>query len=488
MAHVQKRTRTNGSPVYVVKWRTPDGKHRSKGGFRTKKEADAYAVTVDYSAKRGAVFDPRSGEVPFREAAQLWLESRHDLKPRTRAGYTYALAPAAQHRGDARQLCIDAVFGGYPLNAITRPYISEWISRMVAAGKKPSTVKHAYFLVRMVLGQAVADGRLATNPADYVKLPSERGVGSGTPGVVDDPDMFLTAAQVSALVDATPWPYNVLVHVAAWAGLRAAELAGLQVGDVDIPNLQGTPSHAYGRVMNPNAVAKPGILRVERTVMFRAGEEHSYDTPKTRGSRRRVPLPPATVALLRGCLARHPYGPASGHYDPVAPLFPAFRLAAATPTGRAGATAGATAGERATAQAARLAELDAGEAAARLELDWGKPIRHSTFYKAIFRPAVMRANRLAGEDVEAAPAFGTPGVQLPPRLKFHALRHTYASLCVAAGIPPLEIARFMGHAKVTTTLSVYAHLFQDDHTDAMAALAGMATPPPANVVPLRGAG
>ncbi|WP_278313731.1 hypothetical protein [Lolliginicoccus levis] len=59
---------------------------------------------------------------------------------------------------------------------------------------------------------------------------------------------------------------------------------------------------------------------------------------------------------------------------------------------------------------------------------------------------------------------------------------------MAAGIPPLEIARFMGHAKVTTTLSVYAHLFQDDHTDAMAALAGMATPPPANVVPIRGAG
>ena len=52
---------------------------------------------------------------------------------------------------------------------------------------------------------------------------------------MDDPAQFLTAAQVSALVAATPWPYNVLVHVAAWAGLRAAELAGLQVGDVELP-------------------------------------------------------------------------------------------------------------------------------------------------------------------------------------------------------------------------------------------------------------
>ena len=113
------------------------------------------------------------------------------------------------------RLGIDAVFGGYPLNKITREQISAWVQKMVAAGKKPSTVRHAYFLVRMVLAQAVADGRLATNPADYVKLPSESSPHGGTAGVVDDPAQFLTAAQVSALVDATPWPYNVYVHVAA---------------------------------------------------------------------------------------------------------------------------------------------------------------------------------------------------------------------------------------------------------------------------------
>ena len=80
-----------------------------------------------------------------------------------------------------------------------------------------------------------------------------------------------------------------------------------------------------------------------------------------------------------------------------------------------------------------------------------------------------------------------PTAALPPALKFHALRHTYASLCIAAGRPPIEIARFMGHAKVTTTLGVYAHLFSDDHADAMAALGAMVTGPlhGENVVPLR---
>ncbi len=46
----------------------------------------------------------------------------------------------------------------------------------------------------------------------------------------------------------------------------------------------------------------------------------------------------------------------------------------------------------------------------------------------------------------------------------------------------------MGHANVTTTLTVYTHLFADDHADAMAALGAMATPTPkaGNVVRLRG--
>jgi len=122
-----------------------------------------------------------------------------------------------------------------------------------------------------------------------------------------------------------------------------------------------------------------------------------------------------------------------------------------------------------------LAALSVEKAEARLTLDWDNPLRHPSFYRSVYRPAVLRANRL------------TPDAGLPPALKFHALRHTYASLCVAAGIPPLEIARFMGHAKVTTTLSVYAHLFEDDHADAMAALGAMGQPAERgeNVVPLR---
>jgi integrase len=46
----------------------------------------------------------------------------------------------------------------------------------------------------------------------------------------------------------------------------------------------------------------------------------------------------------------------------------------------------------------------------------------------------------------------------------------------------------MGHARVTTTLAVYTHLFDDDHADAMAALGAMAAPKAkvSNVIQLHG--
>jgi integrase len=236
--------------------------------------------------------------------------------------------------------------------------------------------------------------------------------------------------------------------------------------------------------LNPNALAKPGTLRVEQTIAW-TGATATAMAPKTTGSRRTVPLTPATTASLRDYLARHPR-----REEPAAPLFPNVHLhparaaaGMADPPTLNRALPGIEPGSRAKArrQASALANLSTAEAGERLVLDWTIPNRHATFYKAVFRPAVLRARRLAAARQDETAA-------IPPQLKFHALRHTYASLCIAAGRPPLEVARFMGHAKVTTTLGVYAHLYADDFADAMTALGAMETGPDygPNVVPLWG--
>lgn len=56
--------------------------------------------------------------------------------------------------------------------------------------------------------------------------------------------------------------------------------------------------------------------------------------------------------------------------------------------------------------------------------------------------------------------------QSAARLRFHDLRHTYAShLIIDVGLDVVQVSRLLGHASPTTTLRVYAHMFDHDrHT------------------------
>ncbi|HWF69640.1 MAG TPA: tyrosine-type recombinase/integrase [Mycobacterium sp.] len=51
-----------------------------------------------------------------------------------------------------------------------------------------------------------------------------------------------------------------------------------------------------------------------------------------------------------------------------------------------------------------------------------------------------------------------------PGLYPHELRHTCASLAIAAGANVLAVQRLLGHDTATMTLDTYGHLFSDDLT------------------------
>lgn len=49
-----------------------------------------------------------------------------------------------------------------------------------------------------------------------------------------------------------------------------------------------------------------------------------------------------------------------------------------------------------------------------------------------------------------------------PLLRFHDLRHTFAShLIVDLGLDVAQVSRILGHARITITLDTYTHLFDD---------------------------
>jgi integrase len=102
----------------------------------------------------------------------------------------------------------------------------------------------------------------------------------------------------------------------------------------------------------------------------------------------------------------------------------------------------------------------------------GDVLRHKGFYRNTFKPAVRRAG-------------------LPRHVRFHDLRHTCASLCIALGAHPKAIQERLGHSSITVTLDRYGHLFpklDEALTDRLDDLARQASavpmsPPSAFVVP-----
>ena len=45
-----------------------------------------------------------------------------------------------------------------------------------------------------------------------------------------------------------------------------------------------------------------------------------------------------------------------------------------------------------------------------------------------------------------------------PRVRFHDLRHTHASLLLALGVHPKVVSERLGHATVGITLDTYSHV------------------------------
>jgi integrase len=76
-----------------------------------------------------------------------------------------------------------------------------------------------------------------------------------------------------------------------------------------------------------------------------------------------------------------------------------------------------------------------------------------------FRRLVRHANVAAVR--RAAETNAEPDV-IPATIRFHDLRHTHASGLIAAGHSIKAVSRRLGHADISMTLKVYAHLLPDD--------------------------
>ncbi|MEI2817055.1 MAG: tyrosine-type recombinase/integrase [Microthrixaceae bacterium] len=69
--------------------------------------------------------------------------------------------------------------------------------------------------------------------------------------------------------------------------------------------------------------------------------------------------------------------------------------------------------------------------------------------------------RTAARCTRSCTRTGSPGASSKadvPRIRLHDLRHTHATLALAAGIHPKVVSERLGHATVGITLDLYSHV------------------------------
>jgi integrase len=215
--HIRKRgKRKDGSQIWQARYTDPvrGFPHLIEKTFRTKQDAENWLVSQRSSVLTGTHIDPRQAERPFADVIAAWKEGWHRLSPTTKRRYESVidnyLAPQ---------------FGNVPIGRITHAVVQTYVDRLVAREDiAAGTVRNVYAVLRTAMAKGVRMGLVRVNPCTDVDLPSPS----------KEPMLFLTAGEVRAVAEAIDAHYRVWVYVAAYSGLRAGELAGLQRQDVDL--------------------------------------------------------------------------------------------------------------------------------------------------------------------------------------------------------------------------------------------------------------
>lgn len=201
---------TKRGKLWEARYRKPDNKPARKGGFKLKREAEAYLATVEVSKLSGSYIAPSASQATINMLGADWLNSHQ------------AAVKASTFHSDesAWRIHVQPKWGLRPVGSIRHTEVKTWIAQL-GAKRSPTTVKRVHGLLASILDDAVRDQRLAGNPARDIKLPRK----------TNSARAYLTLHQVELLADVSKYPD--LVRFLAYTGLRWGEATGFRVEHVN---------------------------------------------------------------------------------------------------------------------------------------------------------------------------------------------------------------------------------------------------------------
>lgn len=242
--------------TWTVRWRTETGdgrKQHSKGGFRTKKEAQEF-LTEAMAAIRGGVFSEPTKVTVGEFLLERWLPAR---KLAVRAS-TWASYDTAINRHVIPHL------GPIQIQQLSPDRLDRFYADLSAAGLAPKTVRNVHVMLHKALHDAVRKNLVPRNvaaAADPPKLTrsARSEMATWTP---EQLRAFFTGITSHRLAAA--------YVLAATTGMRRGEVLGLRWSDVD---LDARHLHVRQTILSVNyhvTLGRPKTLRSERKIALDA--------------------------------------------------------------------------------------------------------------------------------------------------------------------------------------------------------------------------
>lgn len=351
--------------VARMEWRDAQGRKKSHSKtFETQKAAKQYLRELTAQRGSGGWTEPQ--RQTLNEFLDLWASVKQGtVEPQTWTTYEQVL-----------RYYVRPALGNIKLSKLTTSQIQLLYADMRQRGLSPRTVRYAHSVLNMALKKAIQLHVLTENPAQYADKPKQ----------THKEMRPLSPSEARAFLEATALDeFGLLFTVALTTGARPGEVLALQWKDVDWDQ---------------------GTLTVHRALVRQKGTWF-FKEPKTKRSRRQIPIPTTVLRALR--------------------------------------------------------QWRAEQSVTRLQMgkDWEN---HDLLFTGTHGQPLVERNLVRRHFTPLLKAAGLPNIRL------YDLRHTCATLLLTQGENPKVVSERLGHASVVLTLDTYSHVLPGMQKDATAKL------------------
>lgn len=400
MSMVYTRKRGN-SWEYRFEIASIDGqrKQKTKGGFRTKAEAENAGIKAKAEYENaGLTFEP--SEISFADYLDYWYDNyvMYNCKYSTQTAYRSLI-----------DLHIKPELGQYKLKSLTPIVIQEFVNRQYRCGKfAKNTLINITATLCGALQYAVNPAKMIKDsPAIYLKIPRIEGLKSKTDrGIVSQEDLD----RMLERFEGSPYYYAILISY--HTGLRIGEVYALTWDNIDLDNKTLTVCRsAYKRDEKKEGKKQ----RVERSAWY-------FGTPKTESSYRTIIIGDTLVNALKKY--KHEQLENEIKY-----------------------------GESYTVHYLKEEKDDVGKTVQRIiSVEKAVPVDLPKV-----NLVMLKENGQYSSYGSFKYASRVIHYELGIPFNFHMLRHTHATILIESGANVKSVQKRLGHASIKTTLQTYVH-------------------------------